>query len=109
MNGPEWYELVILCSVIFALLRFSQSHPISFLQESTEKKLWIFLSLSFFLWVIWNLDLLGSIRGYIRSFGGGGRGVLSAKSTSWSFYKVTGTIVEARKINFDELADIDKR
>ena len=104
ISDIDWYYFFAICPAVYWLLWMSQRHPISFIPQTTERRFWAVFSILFFIFTIWNHDMMNTIRFYISDYGTSGRGVFSTKSTSWSYYKVTGTIVEARTIDFRELA-----
>ncbi len=97
------YEHLAITIILYILLRLSQNYPIPLVNERTEKIIWATASILFLIYVIWNQPIFNSIRGYISGYGQGGRGVWSATGSSWSYYKVTSTIVEARTVNLQEL------
>lgn len=98
------YENLIALAIVYGILRLSQNYPIPFVSEKTDYRIWATLSIIFFTYVIWNESTIDSVRAYIQRYGQEGRGVWSPHGPSWSYYKVTGTIVEARTIGLQELA-----
>lgn len=98
------YEHLAIVIILYILLRLSQNYPIPWTNEKTEKRIWATVAILFFLYVIWNQPVFNSIRAYLAGYGETGRGVWSPAGGSWSYYKVTSTIVEARTINLQELA-----
>jgi len=97
------YEHLAITIILYILLRLSQNYPIPLVNKKIEKRIWATVSILFLIYVIWNQPIFNSIKGYIGIYGQEGRGVWSPKGSSWSYYKVTSTIVEARTINLQEL------
>ena len=98
------YHHIIICFIVYGLLRISQNYSIPIIDDKTEKRMWAVIAILFCAYTLIEQPLFASIQGYITSYSSEGRGILSPGSTSWSFYKVTGTIVEARTIDINGLA-----
>lgn len=104
LSGIPWYYLLICCLISYTLLNLARNYSIPRIAATTEKRVWMIVACVFFAYVIFNHPIFDIIRGYIGAYGESGRGVVSAQGTGWSYYQVTGTIVEARTVNLTELA-----
>ena len=70
-----------------------------------NKRIWQGLALLVMAYTFWQSQLYNTISSYMGSYGQAGRGVQAGfGARGWSFYQVTGTIVEARQIDLFSLS-----
>ena len=103
-----WYSIMLII-VILTLLIYAAERYLPRLQlewyTKWQTRIWQGLAALMFMYVYSRSPLAAFVTDYIFIYGSAGRGSsqFAGVGGSWSFYKVTGTIVEARKTDLFQL------
>lgn len=103
MVWTVWYKLMlyacICCGGLYTLDKY---------KPDIKLRVWQVLAAVTIAFTVWQSQLYDAIQSYIGLYGASGRGIGGGQgqfaSKDWNFYKVTGTIVEARSINLFDLS-----